>query len=335
MKHKFNIPALEKKLNPIVIIVIVLMLLNLSCKKKSPIKIESKEPVLEDIDISEDGAVITMSANQSTKFATAIVKEVKMVVSLKIYARTLAGAAKGNGDNKFLIIFETPELTQLYSNYMRDKAEHERSAMQSLRINALYKEEAVSGREVLDAETLNRQAETSFRDSEGRIRQAGIPPKLLKKLKPGYVLIVADVPEARIDAVSPGEKAEIEFNSFSGKIFKGTVISIADAVSPITRTIRVGILLYNEKGNIRPGMFAKVSIEEKLIKAVKIPASAVFNAEGQSFVFVKSENEKFIRKKVIVGENNDQVFQIISGLKNGEEIVISNVILLKGLSFGY
>lgn len=287
--------------------------------------------------VSPDGATITLSREQAERFETKPVSPRKSTIYLKVVARTVAAVVLSADLQQPLVIFEAQDIAQLYSDYTRNRAAFERSFKQLARLKELLANNAVSGKDVLDAETDNRQAEASLREAESKLRQAGFNPRQLAAMRPGTVFIVADVPEARINAVDMGERVKIEFNSFPGEIISGNVTSIGDAIDPQTRTIKVGMELANEKKRIKPGMFANVSIEDRVVDAISVPRSAVVSADARAFVFVKTEETQFQRRPVILGgdSEDEKEFEVVSGLRPGERVVATHAILLKGMSFGY
>jgi cobalt-zinc-cadmium efflux system membrane fusion protein len=56
---------------------------------------------------------------------------------------------------------------------------------------------------------------------------------------------------------------------------------------------------------------------------------------GKSYVFVKISEREYRRKLVVLGQNADDSAMVISGLTEGEQVVKSGTMQLKGLSFGY
>ncbi len=192
----------------------------------------------------------------------------------------------------------------------------------------------MSGKDVVDAETDYRQAEATLRDAEAKLRQAGMPPQRLSTLSAGMVLLVADVPELLAPTVQVGEEGRFEFNSYPGETFSGRISEVGDAVDPQTRTVRVGITMASQ-GKIKPGMYARVKIEERTDQALVIPLSAIVSAEAKPYAFVKTGPTTFQRRQVVLGIDNGTSVQVKGGLSAGESVVTQNVILLKGMSFGY
>lgn len=284
---------------------------------------------------SADGTVMTVPRDQAGRFATETARLKKFVIKLKAPARTVAAAIPSADLQQPLVLFETQDVAQLYSDYTKNRAAFERSRKQLERMRELLEKNATSGKEVLDAETDYLQSEASSRESESKLRQYGYNPNQLSSMKTGLVFIIADVPEAKIQFVDMGEKAWLEFNSFPGETFVGHVSSISDVVDPQTRTIKVGIELSNSNGRLKSGMFARVSIEEREMESVAVSQEAVVSAEAKTFVFVKTNETTFERREVLISADEGKEFQVLSGVRPGERVVISHAILLKGMSFGY
>ena len=106
-------------------------------------------------------------------------------------------------------------------------------------------------------------------------------------------------------------------------------------MDPQTRAIHVAIQLDGHGNRLKPGMFARVSIEERTERALVIPLACVLSVEGRTFVFVRTGPTRFERREVNLGLDNGTDVEVRSGVVAGEAVVSGNVILLKGLSFGY
>jgi multidrug resistance efflux pump len=74
------------------------------------------------------------------------------------------------------------------------------------------------------------------------------------------VRVSCDVPEAGAVLVRAGDPAEVKFFGLGGKVIHGTVTRIAAAVDSGTRTMRAEINLPNAGGELRPGMYAQVTL---------------------------------------------------------------------------
>jgi cobalt-zinc-cadmium efflux system membrane fusion protein len=281
------------------------------------------------------GDRVTVPAEQAAQFPVQPVVRQAFPIVLNVPARTVAAAVPAADLPTPLILFETADLSQMYSSYTSARATFERSGTQVQRLRELMKRDAVSGKDLGDAETDYRQSEATLRDAEAKLRQAGLAPAKLQGLEPGTVLLIADVPELLAPTVGVGETAHFEFNSFPGEKFTGHITEVGDAIDPQTRTVRVGISLASQQGRIKPGMYARVRIEERTEQGLVIPLPSVVSAEAKSYAFVQVGPATYERRELVLGLDNGTYVQVKGGLVVGDKVVINNAILLKGLSFGY
>ncbi len=103
-----------------------------------------------------------------------------------------------------------------------------------------------------------------------------------------------------------------------------------DILDPQTRTLRLLARVANPERHLKAGMFVEVALPgESLGTVLAIPASAVIEIEGRSAVFVQEGENRFERRWVDVGQRNDGMVQIRSGLKEGESVVVRGAFSLK------
>lgn len=280
-------------------------------------------------------STLTMTPEESKRFETIVIRETNFVENLRVSAQAVAGAIPSLESHLALVVFEVPEMTQVFSSYIKSKAAFERALKQYDRVKEMIAGNAASGRELLEAQTDRNQAEAEHREAESRLIQNSFSPQQLERMRSGTVLMMCDVPEARLVEVDIGERVEFDFTSFPNEVFYGRVMAISNAIDPQTRTVKVSIELPNPKGRIKLGMFARVTIERTTVKALALPHEAVVSADAKSFVFVRTTDSTFERRQVMLGADNGKEFELKSGVQAGENVVVTNAILLKGLSFGY
>ncbi|MBZ5584188.1 MAG: HlyD family secretion protein [Acidobacteriia bacterium] len=76
---------------------------------------------------------------------------------------------------------------------------------------------------------------------------------------------------------------------------------------------------------LRPGLLADVEIQvEKIPSALHVPNQAVMRKDGKPTVFVKLANGKFQAREVQLGKASESVMVITAGLKEGEEVALSD-----------
>lgn len=133
--------------------------------------------------------------------------------------------------------------------------------------------------------------------------------------------------EVDIPKVTVGQEAEITLDAFSGKKFKG-VVDHVDSVGTNNQgvvTYTVLVTITNPSERIRPGMTANVDIEvDRAENVLSVPNSAVKPYKGGKAVRVENKKTGGIEYiPVEVGIKGEERTQILKGITNGQDIIIS------------
>jgi multidrug efflux pump subunit AcrA (membrane-fusion protein) len=144
------------------------------------------------------------------------------------------------------------------------------------------------------------------------------------------------VAERFISRIGLGQPCEISLDAWPGESFRGTVREIAPTVDPVSRTMELRVNVENPESKIKTGMFAKARlITEIKDEVVKIPANALVQRFGESFVFVveplNSGGGGFVarRRNIRPGILIDGVLEIEDGLEPRDEVVVRGQTLLQ------
>jgi len=130
------------------------------------------------------------------------------------------------------------------------------------------------------------------------------------------------VPERELAKLSVGQPAELSFDAVPGRAFTGKIDLITPIVDPTTATFGVRISLTDIGNLLRPGMFARVAIVyERKPDALQIPRTALLDGDGPPKVFVVQEG-KAMERAVQLGLSNGAMVEVVSGLKDGEQVVV-------------
>ena len=108
---------------------------------------------------------------------------------------------------------------------------------------------------------------------------------------------------------------------------------IGDEVDRRTRTVLARIEVPNRNHLLKPGMFAHTVIEGSggAHDVVVVPESAVFGYQGGKVVFVTIGPNRYQARSVEVGAQTGDGAEILAGVDEGEEVVASGGLALKGL----
>ena len=148
--------------------------------------------------------------------------------------------------------------------------------------------------------------------------------------------VILYVAEKFISKMSPGLPAVIKTEAFPGELFTGSIRELSPVVDQSSRTMEIKLRLDDKTSRLKAGMFAEVKvITEEKKGIVKIPAEAMINRFGEYYVFVVKEDTKLLdkgiveRRIVLPGLRIDNQLEIISGLLEGEIVVIRGQTLLE------
>jgi Cu(I)/Ag(I) efflux system membrane fusion protein len=145
------------------------------------------------------------------------------------------------------------------------------------------------------------------------------------------VWVLFEAYENDLPWIKKGDQLTIDLKSVPGKPYKGKITFIDPFINPKTRVAYVRVELPNNKGLLKPDMFANGIITSKLpIKedVILIPKSAVLWTGKRGVVYVKIPERKhnsFIYREVVLGEDAGDFYVIKKGLEEGEEIATNGV----------
>lgn len=131
-----------------------------------------------------------------------------------------------------------------------------------------------------------------------------------------------------LPAIKEGQPVSIAARGIMEKA-DGKIMFITPLVDKESRSARVVAEVANESGAWRPGSFvtAAVATGEQPV-SVAVPASAVQTIGAAKAVFVRTA-EGFEKRAVVTGRSDDRLAEVLTGLKAGETIAVTNTFLLK------
>jgi Cu(I)/Ag(I) efflux system membrane fusion protein/cobalt-zinc-cadmium efflux system membrane fusion protein len=144
------------------------------------------------------------------------------------------------------------------------------------------------------------------------------------------VWVDVDVYEYELPWVRKGMAAEMDLSYIPGKRFEGKVLFIYPYLDPKPRTAKLRLAFPNPGYQLKPGMYANIDLKSVVSEdSLVIPQEAVIDSGVRKIVFVALGEGKFQPRNVNIGlEGNDNEFQVLEGLSEGEEIVLSAQFML-------
>jgi cobalt-zinc-cadmium efflux system membrane fusion protein len=147
--------------------------------------------------------------------------------------------------------------------------------------------------------------------------------------------LVVQAPERDVVRMRTGSSAEITLAALPGQKLRGTIAWIGREVDAHSRTVPVRIVIPNQDGRLKPGMFATAFIETGAQgeQVVAVPAIALQRMDDQWVVFLPRGlprgNGRFEVRPVERGRDLGDEVAILSGLKPGERVVDEGAFVLR------
>ncbi|MBL7994924.1 efflux RND transporter periplasmic adaptor subunit [bacterium] len=168
---------------------------------------------------------------------------------------------------------------------------------------------------------------------EGDMAVPGMPLLIIEDMT--TLKINTRVPETEVHLFKKGDRVRVHIDALPETELKGTVDQINPAGNSASRQFEVKVLLVDlketQRNAIKSGMYARVTLEKGLTKTILIPQDAIMRRGQLEGVFIMSDNNTATLRWIRTGNHNGDRIEILSGLQEGEKIVItSDVKLLDG-----
>lgn len=133
------------------------------------------------------------------------------------------------------------------------------------------------------------------------------------------------VPENALSRLAVGQQLDVQLDALPEEPFTATVYALNPRASEATRSIALRARMGNEDGRLRPGLFARITLElDTRDAAVVISESAVFPRGDQNFVYAVAGGKARLQQ-VTLGQREPGKVEVLSGLSEGEEVIVSGL----------
>jgi cobalt-zinc-cadmium efflux system membrane fusion protein len=302
---------------------------------------------------------ITADPDRSARISSPVAGRIEEV-------RFKEGSAVKKGDT--LAIIRVPELGKVRGALAVAQARAKAARSNADRLQALLDKKLTSTQSVVDAETearaltLEAQALSAELSAMGAGAQGGAPFLLTLRSPIDGVVIARDavvgqpvtadntlgqiadlrevwflgrVFEKDLGRLRRGAGAEVELNAYPSARFSGTLDHIGQRIDPVARTVTARVRLQNRDDMLRIGLFGAAHVEagggEPRAPRLLVPRSALTEIGGKPVVFVKQPDGDFEVHEVVLGEGALGKVEVVSGLREGEEVVTDGAFTLKSV----
>ena len=143
------------------------------------------------------------------------------------------------------------------------------------------------------------------------------------------IWVLADIYEYEVPWIKVGQDAEMNLSYFPGKKFAGKVTFIDPFFNPATRTLKVRMEFPNPKWELKPDMYANVTIKSTIAKrGLTVPEEAVIHSGEKTLVVIAKDSGEYESRQVTLGVLAQGYYLVIKGLRNGERVVASSNFLI-------
>jgi cobalt-zinc-cadmium efflux system membrane fusion protein len=274
-----------------------------------------------------------------------------------------------------LLAMASPDIGQAFADFVKAKADFSAARSEFQRQKELFESHAGAGRDLEAAEDNFRKAQAERERAQEKVSllapgsdaqvtqeyllRAPISGEIIgRNVNPGTevqgqysggtavelytigelnrVWILADVYEVDLPKIERGAQMTAKLVSYPDKIFHGTVDWVSDALDPVSRTAKVRCSVPNPGKELRPEMYATVSIALGVSRVLGVPRSAILRLGDRTVVFVHKGQTatgllRFELRNVTVPDGADDPVPVTGGLVAGEKVVTAGAIFLAGM----
>lgn len=156
----------------------------------------------------------------------------------------------------------------------------------------------------------------------GDMYSGGNPVLVVEQITPVKLLI--NVSESYFTKVKKGAPVDVKLDVYGDEVFQGTINLIYPTIDAATRTFQVEVKLDNKDRRVRPGMFARVTLNFGTANNVVVPDLAIVKqaGSGDRYVFVYQDG-KVSYNKVELGRRMGTEYELKSGVPDNSQVVVA------------
>ena len=161
----------------------------------------------------------------------------------------------------------------------------------------------------------------------GDMYSGALPVYVVEQIRPVKVLVY--VSESYFTKVKKGMDVSVRLDVYGDEEFAGKVHLIYPTIDAATRTFAVELRIANADERVRPGMFARVTMNFGSVERVVVPDLSIVKqtGSGNRYIYVYRSNGRahgtVTYQKVELGRRLGDRYEILSGIDDGARVVIS------------
>ena len=145
------------------------------------------------------------------------------------------------------------------------------------------------------------------------------------------VKLLVGISESEYTLVKKGDKVNLTVDALPGRSFTGKVERLYPTIDAATHTFKAEVVVNNADRVLRPGMYARVTVNFGTRRSVVVPDQALVKQEGTGtrFIYVLQADGTVRYVPVKTGRHIGTEFEITEGLEDGLTVVVKGQAALK------
>jgi RND family efflux transporter MFP subunit len=133
-----------------------------------------------------------------------------------------------------------------------------------------------------------------------------------------------DIHETDLPYIKTGMPVEVTLSYWQGKTFRGIISFLNPFMDPETRVLKARIEIPNFELVLKPNMYGDAKLSYNIGKKTAVPEQAVMQTGERNYVFIKGKGDLIVPYEIKLGiRSSDGYYEVVSGLKRGELVVVS------------
>jgi Cu(I)/Ag(I) efflux system membrane fusion protein len=139
---------------------------------------------------------------------------------------------------------------------------------------------------------------------------------------------IAEVNETDLSTIKVGSDVKLKLKAYPGEEFTGKVTFIYPVINSQTRTVKIRSEFSSHNNKLKPQMYGETVFSVENGEGLLVPADAIIFSGNRNVVWVKTSDGMFEAHNVTLGLKYDDKYQVLSGLKEGDEVAASGGFLI-------
>jgi HlyD family secretion protein len=157
------------------------------------------------------------------------------------------------------------------------------------------------------------------------VKGSCVPVPVMGVVRVDPLRVTGEIPEKMVPWIAVGQPVEVHVDAYPDKVIAGKMSRISPAVNSATRAFPFEALVPNDGALLKPGTFARLSVRtNKADRVLTLPYAALQYRYGVNRVFVVN-GDRLVAKELKVGERLGDRIEIVSGVKAGEPVAMTDV----------